>query len=91
MSVHDYPRNHGSLAGLSGTDHHTQYVLVTPGLASARPAPARYGRIYTATDTGTISLDLGASWVELVRGDQLTPLTTWAADFEAQMSMEVAP
>lgn len=65
MSLNEFPRSHGSLSGLTGTDHHTQYALVTSGAAAARPtAPYRAGRMYYATDTGVLSWDQGAGWVD---------------------------
>lgn len=65
MSSDVFPRSHGSLSGLSDTDHHTQYALVTSGAAAARPTgPYRAGRMYYATDTGVLSWDQGAGWVD---------------------------
>lgn len=65
MAVDDFPRSHGSLSGLSDTDHHIQYALVLSGAAAARPAgPFRNGRMYYATDTGVLSWDQGAGWVD---------------------------
>lgn len=64
MAVHDYPQNHGSLIGLSDTDHHTQYGLPTAGPRASRPSgPWRFGRTYYATDTGEMFFDNGGGWV----------------------------
>jgi hypothetical protein len=80
MAINDFPRDHGSLSGLSNTDHHTQYALVTTGLASARPtAPYRSGRGYFATDTGLLSWDQGAGWVNPTLAGGSTVTSTAAA------------
>lgn len=65
MTVHEYPRSHGSLSGLSDTDHHIQYALDTQGVISARPVPGRRGRFYYATDEQTLYRDTGTSWVSV--------------------------
>lgn len=65
MTVHEYPRHHGSLSGLSDTDHHTQYALDTQGLISARPLPGRRGRLYYATDESILYRDTGTTWVSV--------------------------
>lgn len=66
MSVEDYPQSHGSLAGLSDTDHHVQYATDVQGTLAARPGPGRAGRLYFATDTGAYFRDTGTTWVELI-------------------------
>lgn len=73
MSLNEFPRSHGSLSGLTGTDHHAQYVLMVTGTAAARPtSPWRAGRVYYATDTGVISWDQGAGWVDFNPLTQVT-------------------
>lgn len=77
MAADVFPRSHGSLSGLSGTDHHTQYALVTSGAAAARPTgPYRAGRMYYATDTGILSWDQGAGWVDFAVSTQQIDDTT---------------
>lgn len=84
MAVDDFPRSHGSLSGLSDTDHHIQYALVLSGAAAARPAgPFRNGRMYYATDTGVLSWDQGAGWVDFAVAAQ--PIT----DVETLLWMQV--
>lgn len=83
MAVHEYPQSHGSLAGLSDTDHHTQYPLLAQGPASSRPTgPWRFGRIYRSTDTRAMHFDTGAAWAGL---GVLDVPQTWTArqDFTA--------
>lgn len=66
MATDSYPLSHGSLAGLSGTDHHTQYGIWFSGPATTRPtAPYRFGRWYYANDTSQVSLDTGAAWLDM--------------------------
>lgn len=66
MATDSYPQSHGSLAGLSGTDHHPQYGLPISGPATSRPtAPYRFGRWYYATDTAAMSFDQGAGWLDM--------------------------
>lgn len=72
MGLNQFPLSHGSLAGLTGSDHHTQYALVVFGSSAARPTtPWRAGRLYYATDTGVLSWDQGAGWVDI----SSTPIT----------------
>lgn len=87
MATDSYPQNHGSLAGLSSTDHHTQYPLLATSTAAARPtAPWRFGRLHYATDTSAFSFDQGAGWAAV---PTTTAAQTWAGlqTFSTQPSM----
>lgn len=66
MASDSYPLSHGSLAGLTSTDHHTQYALPQTGPASTRPTGSwRFGRMYYSNDTQGFSFDTGAGWLDL--------------------------
>lgn len=81
MAADVYPRSHGSLSGLSDTDHHIQYALVISGLLAARPVSGwRLGRMYRATDTAQVFFDNGAGWDEFAKGADLTAQAQTDAD-----------
>lgn len=65
LTVNEYPRSHGSLSGLSDTDHHPQYALDSQGTIAARPLPGRIGRYYYATDQQVLYRDSGSTWVSV--------------------------
>lgn len=62
--------DHGNLSGL-GDDDHTQYVLGTSGLLSARPAAsARARSFYYATDEDRLYYSNGTTWqIARMEGD----------------------
>lgn len=62
ITVHEYPRSHGSLSGLSDTDHHPQYSLDVQDVFANRPLPGRRGRLFFATDLGVYYRDTGTTW-----------------------------
>lgn len=67
MAVDDFPASHGSLASLSDSDHHTQYVYATAGAFASRPVPTatRVNQMYFATDTDVVYISDGAAWTSL--------------------------
>lgn len=72
MTVHEYPRSHGSLSGLSDTDHHVQYSLDLQDVFANRPLPGRRGRLFFATDLGVYYRDTGTTWTSFGIGSPLT-------------------